>query len=200
MPWGQVLSCLGAQTDPNWLEANAFRYSSALVLRDRLAREYAARVFTPGRPIHEASVALTAMIHREFTYKPGTTHVGTTSNEALRNHEGVCQDFAHAMLAALRSLGIPARYVSGYLRTIPPKGQPRLIGADQSHAWVGVYMGPSLGWVDLDPTNDMHAHTDHIPIAVGRDYSDVAPIRGSFLGGGASRMSVSVDVESKDLA
>ncbi len=194
-PWEQVVASLDQQADPNWFESSTFRFGSMLVSRDQAAREYAERVFTPGRPIHEASLALTERVNKEFAYKPGATHVDTSSKEALSNREGVCQDFAHVMLAALRSLGIPARYVSGYLRTIPPKGQARLIGADQSHAWVSVYMGPELGWVDLDPTNNMHAMTDHIPIAMGRDYADVAPIRGAFLGGGESKLSVSVDVE-----
>lgn len=196
-PWEQVVAGLDDQSDANWFEASAFRYGSALAARDHAAFEYIQRVFTPGRPIHEASVALTELVHREFAYKPGATHVGTTSTEALRNREGVCQDFAHAMLAALRSVGVAARYVSGYLRTIPPKGQAKLVGADQSHAWVSVYMGPALGWVELDPTNNMHAQTDHIPVAFGRDYGDIAPIRGAFLGGGASRLSVSVDVEQR---
>ena len=194
-PWEQVVAMLDQQIDPNWFEASTFRYSSMLVLRDQAARDFAERVFTPGRPIHEASLALTELVNKEFAYKPGVTHVGTNSTEALSNHAGVCQDFAHVMLAALRSLGIPVRYVSGYLRTMPPKGQARLIGADQSHAWVSVYMGQDLGWIDLDPTNNMHALTDHIPIALGRDYADIAPIRGAFLGGGESRLTVSVDVE-----
>lgn len=199
-PWEQVVASLDDQSDPSWFDAGGYRYGSMLVSRDQTARDYAERLFTPGRPIREASFALTELIHNEFAYKPGATHVGTSSREAFANREGVCQDFAHVMLAALRSLGIPARYVSGYLRTIPPAGQPRLIGADQSHAWVGIYMGQQLGWVDLDPTNNMYAQTDHIPIAVGRDYADIAPIRGAFLGGGASRLSVSVDVEQRPSA
>lgn len=194
-PWEQVVAALDDQSDPNWLETCTFRFSSSIVTRSQIARTFAERVFTPNRPIHEASLALTAMIHEEFAYKPGSTHVGTSSIEALNSREGVCQDFAHAMIAALRSLNIPARYVSGYLRTIPPPGQQRLIGADQSHAWVSVYAGPAQGWIDLDPTNNMHAKTDHIPVAIGRDYGDIAPIRGAFLGGGASELSVSVDVE-----
>lgn len=197
LPWERVVAGVAEQSDERWFEATPFRYDSPLVSRTHTAIEYVTRAFTPGRGVREAAVELTAMIHNDFTYLPGATHVGTTSEEALRDRRGVCQDFAHAMIAALRSIGLPACYVSGYLRTIPPKGKPRLIGADQSHAWAGVYMGPQLGWVDLDPTNNVPARTDHIPLAVGRDYADVAPIRGAFLGGGKSRLRVSVDVEPK---
>lgn len=193
--WEQVVADLDSQSDPNWYDASPFRFGSSLVARDAAARDFASGVFTPGRPIDEAATALNALVHESFFYEPGATHVGTTSTEALHHRRGVCQDYAHAMIAALRTLGLPARYVSGYLRTIPPEGQPRLIGADQSHAWVGVYMGPSIGWVDLDPTNNMPTATDHIPLAIGRDYADIAPIRGAFLGGGNSRLDVSVDVE-----
>ena len=108
--------------------------------------------------------------------------------------KGVCQDFAHIFITCLRSLALPARYVSGYLRTIPPPGKQRLQGADQSHAWVAVWCGPGLGWVNLDPTNDCVCGTDHIPVAVGRDYADVVPLKGVFLGGGEHRLTVNVDV------
>lgn len=196
-PWEQVASSAADQSDPGWFEASPFLYDSPLVSRNHAARDLVTRVFTPGRSIHEAAVALTDLIHQEFEYRPGATHVGTTSAEALANRFGVCQDFAHAQIAALRSIGLPARYVSGYLRTLPPPGKPRLIGADQSHAWVGVYSGAEHGWVDLDPTNNMPAGADHIPLAIGRDYADIAPIRGAFLGGGESRLTVTVDVEQK---
>jgi len=197
LPWEQVVQAVADQADTGWYEAGPFLYDSALVFRTHDAADYATRIFTPGRPIRDAAIALTRLIHKEFSYKPGTTHVGTTSTEALSNHCGVCQDFAHVQIAAMRSIGLPSRYVSGYLRTIPPPGKPRLIGADQSHAWVSVYTGASTGWLDLDPTNNMVAGTDHIPIAIGRDYADVAPIRGTFLGGGESLLTVSVDVEPK---
>lgn len=195
-PWEAVATAVAEQTDPGWYQAVPFLYDSPLVTRSHLARELAQRVFTPGRPIREAVLDLARLIHREFTYQPGATHVGTDSGSALRERHGVCQDFAHAMLAALRSVGLAARYVSGYLRTIPPPGQPRLIGVDQSHAWAGVYCGEGQGWLDIDPTNGIACAQDHIPIAVGRDYNDVAPIRGAFLGGGASQLVVTVDVEA----
>ena len=112
---------------------------------------------------------------------------------AFKKRRGVCQDFAHVQIACLRSLGIPARYVSGYLRTIPPKGKPRLVGADQSHAWLAAYVGDG-NWLSVDPTNACHCATDHVPIAWGRDYHDVVPMRGVFLGGGEHTLEVSVDV------
>lgn len=193
-PWERVAEQVANQTDRGWLDAFPFVYDSPLVTRSQSARELAEQAFTIGRGMMEASLALNTLIHSEFEYRPGSTHVGTTSTEAIANRFGVCQDFAHAMTAALRCLGLPARYVSGYLRTVPPPGRPKLIGVDQSHAWVSVYMGDPIGWVDLDPTNNMRCGTDHIPVAIGRDYGDIAPIRGAFLGGGDSRLSVSVDV------
>lgn len=197
-PWEQVAAEIADQSDPAWIDALPFLFDSPLVARNQQAYEFVTRAFTPGRPIREAALALNTLVHSEFTYSPGKTHVGTTSTEALSNRFGVCQDFSHAMIAAMRSIGLSARYVSGYLRTIPPKGKPRLIGADQSHAWVSVYTGATEigggGWLDLDPTNSIACNTDHIPIAVGRDYNDVAPIRGAFLGGGESQLFVSVDV------
>ena len=134
-------------------------------------------------------------IHKEFAFKPGATTVSTPVGEVLAQRRGVCQDFAHVMIGCLRGLGVPARYVSGYLRTLPPPGQPKLQGADASHAWVQAWCGPDLGWIDLDPTNATLAETDHITVAWGRDYDDVCPLRGVILGGGAHTVSVAVDVE-----
>ncbi|MCA9157596.1 MAG: transglutaminase family protein, partial [Planctomycetales bacterium] len=127
-------------------------------------------------------------------YDTTATNVNTPTKEAFELRRGVCQDFAHVQIACLRSMGLCARYVSGYLRTHPPAGQPNLVGADESHAWVSVYCGQQFGWVDLDPTNNKYCNIDHIPIAWGRDYSDVVPIRGVFLGGGKHLITVSVDV------
>lgn len=193
--WEQVAQGVADQSDPGWLEACPFVYDSPLVMRSTAARDLAEQSFTPGRPILDAALELTRRINKDFAYKPGTTHVGTTSDQAIAERKGVCQDFAHAQVAALRSIGLPARYVSGYLRTSPPPGQPRLIGIDQSHAWMSVYAGSAIGWIDMDPTNAMACGTGHIPLAVGRDYTDVAPIRGAFLGGGDSLLSVTVDVQ-----
>ncbi|MGB0767996.1 MAG: transglutaminase family protein [Phycisphaeraceae bacterium] len=192
--WEAVRDDVASQSDARWQEACRFLFDSPLVSRIMPAREYAQDSFAPGRPILDAALELTRRIHADYEYLPGSTHVGTTSTQAITQRRGVCQDFAHAQIAALRCLGLPARYVSGYLRTIPPPGQARLVGVDQSHAWLSVYAGGAIGWVDLDPTNAMACDTNHIPIAVGRDYADVAPIRGAFLGGGESQLRVTVDV------
>ncbi len=136
---------------------------------------------------------LTGRIFRDFKYDPRATTIQTPITEVFEKRHGVCQDFAHLQIGCLRSLGIPARYVSGYLRTIPPPGKPRLVGADASHAWLSAYCGEA-GWIDVDPTNDALVSTDHITVAWGRDYNDVSPIQGVIVGGGEHKMQVSVDV------
>lgn len=193
--WETIVADIRLQRDPRWLEASSFVYDSPLVQRSPSATAFARRAFTPDRPILEAALALTTQIYQDFLYKPGATNVDTDSEASLELRHGVCQDFAHVGLAAMRSLGIPARYVSGYLRTEPPAGQARLVGADESHAWFSIYTGSRLGWVDLDPTNNMPCNTDHIVLAHGRDYSDIAPVRGTFIGGAAQAIEVSVDVQ-----
>ena len=191
--WERVVAAVAEQTCDDWLDAWPFRGDSPRMKRGRDFANYAASCFTEGRPIVEAVLALTAQIFRDFKYDKQATTVDTPTADAFRVRRGVCQDFAHVQIACLRSLGVPARYVSGYLRTTPPKGQPRLIGADQSHAWVAAYCG-AAGWLDVDPTNNKVVSVDHVPLAVGRDYHDVAPIRGVFLGGGTHKLKVSVDV------
>ncbi len=153
---------------------------------------------TAGRPILAAAFDLACTIHREFDYAPGATDVDTTAVSAWRLHKGVCQDFAHVMLAALRTLGLPAAYVSGLLRTRPPPGKERLEGADAMHAWVSVWAGPEVGWVDIDPTNALLVDDDHIRIAVGREYADVAPIDGVIVVSGEQTHTVAVDVVPLD--
>lgn len=175
-------------------EAGAFRFASPLVPMGEEFVQYARPDFTPGRPILEAAAALMGRIHMEFAFDPKATDVATPVSEVLRKKAGVCQDFAHLMLACLRSLGLPARYVSGYLETRPPEGQPRLTGADASHAWVSVFCGETAGWVDADPTNNLLPGERHITVAWGRDYSDVSPLRGVTLGAGGQSLSVAVDV------
>ena len=192
--WNEVRQQIARQSDPRWLDACRFAFNSP---RIRVAPDYAsfaAQSFTPEREILEAARDLTSRIHQDFTYDPKATTVDTPTSVAFGLRKGVCQDFAHVQIACLRSLGLCARYVSGYLRTTPPPGKPRLIGNDQSHAWISLYCGPDLGWVDFDPTNDCLTNHHHIPIAWGRDYTDVTPIRGVFLGGGEHRLEVSVDV------
>ena len=192
--WEIVRDAVTAQSDPRWLEACQFRFNSERIQSHPELAAYGRQSFPPGRPILEAALDLTQRIFHDYTYDPTATHVHTPTHESFALRRGVCQDFAHIQIACLRSLGLCARYVSGYLRTHPPAGQPRLIGADQSHAWLSVYCGQQLGWVDVDPTNNKICNVDHIPIAWGRDYNDVIPIRGVFLGGGNHIINVSVDV------
>ncbi len=149
--------------------------------------------FTPGRPLLEAALDLTGRIFHEFKYDPTATSVSTPTMEVFEKRRGVCQDFAHLEIGCLRSLGLAARYVSGYLLTDPRPGQPRLVGADASHAWLSVFC-PGHGWVDLDPTNNVIPALRHVTVAWGRDYGDVCPIKGVFLGGGSHWMTVAVDV------
>ncbi len=170
-----------------------FAFESDYAPKSRDLAAYAKESFTPRRPIVEAALDLTARIFEEFEYDPRATNVRTQVDEVLANKAGVCQDFAHFGIACLRSLGLAARYVSGYLRTAPTPGRSKLVGADESHAWLSVYCG-ELGWVDFDPTNNVIPTTDHVTIGYGRDYGDVCPIQGVFVGGGDQTLSVSVDV------
>lgn len=156
---------------------------------------YAAGVFIPGRPVLEAALDLTARIHRDFVYDPGATTVSTPVLDALELRRGVCQDFSQVLIGCLRTTGLGARYVSGYLETSPPPGQPRLVGADATHAWAQVWCGPETGWVDLDPTNNCIPGERHITVAFGRDFTDVSPLKGMVLGGGNAEVTVGVDVE-----
>ncbi|HTQ37653.1 MAG TPA: transglutaminase family protein [Pirellulales bacterium] len=156
-------------------------------------RKYGAQSFARQRSLFDAVLELTMRIYADFRYDPAATSISTPPAEILQRRRGVCQDFAHLQIACLRSLGLSARYVSGYLVTKPPPGKPKLVGADATHAWVSVYF-PDWGWVDFDPTNRQLADADYITLAWGRDYADVSPIRGVFLGGGAHYMTVSVDV------
>ena len=192
--WNEVRSQIASQADPRWLDACRFAFNSP---RIRVAPEYAkyaAPSFRQDRDILDAARDLTSRIYSDFKYDTKATTVDTPTSVAFSLRKGVCQDFSHIQIACLRSLGLCARYVSGYLRTTPAPGKPRLVGYDQSHAWISLYCGHDLGWVDFDPTNNCIANNNHIPIAWGRDYTDVTPIRGVFLGGGEHRMEVSVDV------
>jgi transglutaminase-like putative cysteine protease len=155
---------------------------------------YAAASFAPGAGILAGAVDLMHRIRTEFRYDPKATVISTPLDEVFAKRHGVCQDFAHVMIAGLRGLGLPAAYVSGYLRTIPPAGQPRLQGADATHAWVSLWCGAELGWVDFDPTNDLMVAGDHIVLAVGRDFSDVSPVDGIIVGSRKQKLDVAVDV------
>lgn len=156
--------------------------------------DYARESFRPGQPIIAAAADLMTRIHRDFTYDPKATTVRTSAATAFEARHGVCQDFAHVMITGIRGLGLPVSYVSGYLRTVPPPGKPRLQGSDATHAWVSVWCGPDLGWLGFDPTNAVIVHDDHIVLAVGRDYSDVSPIDGIILSPGVQTLDVEVDV------
>jgi transglutaminase-like putative cysteine protease len=175
-----------------------FSLGSFYAPRDAALRALAEPHFPPGRPLLDGAVALMHAIHDGFAYRPLSTSVATRAPDALALRQGVCQDFAHVMIAALRSLGLSARYVSGYLLTQPPPGQPRLVGADASHAWLSVWC-PRQGWVALDPTNAVPAGQDHVTLAWGRDYGDVAPLRGVMRGSGRAVPRVAVTVEPMEL-
>ncbi len=170
-------------------------YPSRLASLHAPATRYAEKSFTPGCPILEAAVDLMTRIKSDFKYDPAATAVSTPLAEAFEKRGGVCQDFAHIMIAGLRGLGLPALYVSGYIRTIPPPGKPRLEGADASHAWVSLWCGHEFGWRDLDSTNAMLIGDDHIVVAIGRDYADVSPVDGIIFASGSQTLSVSVDVK-----
>lgn len=156
--------------------------------------DYVHKSFFPDRPVLEAGLELIQRIKADFGYDPGSSEVSTPLIEAFEARHGVCQDFAHIMISGLRGLGLSSAYVSGYLRTLPPPGQPRLEGADATHAWVSLWCGPEFGWIDLDPTNAVAVVNDHIAVAVGRDYADVSPIDGVILGSGGQKLSIEVDV------
>lgn len=192
--WEQVAARALADTS---LEAEApvhFMFASPRIALSEPVTAYAALSFPPGGSIVEGARDLARRIRAEFSYSPQVTDVSTPLDLAFAQRRGVCQDFAHIMIAGLRGLGLPAAYVSGYIRTIPPPGQPRLEGADATHAWVSVWCGAELGWFGIDPTNAIDVGNDHIVLAVGRDFSDVSPVHGVFVGSGAQELEVGVDV------
>lgn len=183
--------------NPDEMEIVQFALPSRFVPTGPQFKELALLEFLPDRPVLEASMALAQRIYREFKYQSGATTILTPLEQVLKMRKGVCQDFSHIFLAAVRSMGLPARYVSGYIETYPPPGQPRLQGADASHAWVSVYV-PEWGWIDLDPTNGKYRTHEYVQAAVGRDYQDVSPLRGVLFGGGKHKVHVSVDVKRKE--
>lgn len=190
-PAWQTLLPSNAETLP--LGAHEYIFPSAYVPLLPALADYAQPSFTPGRPLLDAAADLMHRIFTEFIFDPTATTVATPLETVLQKRRGVCQDFAHLQIGCLRSLGLPARYVSGYLETLPPPGKTKLVGADASHAWLQLYV-PGFGWVDLDPTNDVLAGSRHITVAWGRDFDDVSPIRGVIGGGGKHTLSVAVDV------
>ena len=193
-PWETVAACAW-QAGPAAWQAAEFLFDSARAPADPGATAYAAASFTPGRPVLAALLDLNARIKRDFAFRAGVTTTSTPIAEVLRRRQGVCQDFTHLMISALRGSGLPARYVSGYIRTWRAPGQTRHLGADQSHAWVGVWLGPEHGWLDLDPTNGIVVQDEHVVLGWGRDFGDVTPLRGVILGGGEQTLSVEVELE-----
>jgi transglutaminase-like putative cysteine protease len=192
-PWRELRERLRRDRSAAGLGAFEMVFASPLVpVVDEFAA-YAAPFFPSGAEILPCVLELTHRIHTDFAYRPGATSVTTPVRDVLATREGVCQDFAHVALACLRALGLPARYVSGYLHTRPAEGRERLVGADASHAWVSVYCGDA-GWLDVDPTNDLLVSDQHLTLAWGRDYGDVPPIKGVILGSGGHTVEVGVDV------
>lgn len=196
-PWEAVREALAyhprRRLDPAILEATGFVFESTHVRIKRELADYAAASFASGTPLLAAVDGLMRQIQRDFAFDPGATTVSTPVTEVFENRRGVCQDFAHLMLSCLRSTGLAARYVSGYLLTRPPTGKPRLVGADATHAWVSVCC-PGHGWVDFDPTNAVIPALEHITIGWGRDFADISPLRGVILGGGGHEPEIAVTV------
>ncbi len=182
-------------TDLSPIGPASYLYPSPLIPLDPAIADWCAPDLDPGRGCLEAAIALAFRIQHEFAFDGSATFVDTPPIDAFRQRRGVCQDFAQIMITGLRAHGLPAAYASGYIRTIPPAGQPRLVGADATHAWVLLWCGPARGWIGVDPTNGIWMAGDHILMAVGRDYAEIAPVDGVVLGSGAQEMDVSVDVE-----
>ena len=195
LPWEDVVQA--SRGNDGW-QAVEFQFSTAMTPPDPGCRDYVSQSFTQHRPVLDALLELNSRFYNEFRFRSGVTTISTPVSQVIARREGVCQDFSHAMISGLRGIGIPARYTSGYIRTRPPPGQAKRQGADQSHAWVGCWLGPRHGWVDLDPTNGIVVKDEHVLLGWGRDFSDVSPVRGVILGGGDHVVRVAVDLEPAD--
>lgn len=193
-PWEDILEIAAGYPDLSAGSPAHHLFASPAVPLSAAITRWAAKSFSAERPMLAGAIDLMNRLHKEFTYDSRATDVSTPPLEAFEMRRGVCQDFAHIMIAGLRGLGLPAAYVSGFLRTEPPPGKERLQGADATHAWVSVWCGEGIGWQGLDPTNALVVATDHVVLAHGRDYSDVAPIGGVLFGSGRQKLSVEVDV------
>jgi transglutaminase-like putative cysteine protease len=192
--WESVRDVAFESTSLGPLSPINYVFASPLVPVQRPVTAYASASFPAGSGILAGAVDLMHRIRTEFKYDPKATVISTPLKEVFEKRHGVCQDFAHVMIAGLRGLGLPAAYVSGYLRTIPPPGKPRLQGADATHAWVSLWCGEAMGWIGFDPTNDILVENDHIILAVGRDFSDVSPVDGIIVGSRKQKLGVAVDV------
>jgi transglutaminase-like putative cysteine protease len=192
--YADTLIYLGKAASMDVIQAREFCLDSPMVKASEALTDYARPSFSPSRPLYSCVAELTSRIFQDFTYTPGFTTIATPLSEVLVHKKGVCQDFAHLQVGCLRAMGIPAKYVSGYMETLPPPGQEKLVGADATHAWIA-YFSPDEGWIEFDPTNDVRAGNRHIVTAEGRDYYDVTPLKGVIFGGGKSPiLEVSVDV------
>lgn len=191
--WEQVRDAIG-QNGSGRYAASEFVFPSPLIPRQREFAQYAEASFTPARPVLEGATDLMGRIHRDFLFDTSATTAATPLEQVFRRRRGVCQDFAQFQIACLRGLGLPARYVSGYLETLPPPGQDKLVGADASHAWLQLWCGEPLGWIALDPTNNLLPASRHVTVAWGRDFGDVSPLRRVLVGSGGHQLSVAVDV------
>jgi transglutaminase-like putative cysteine protease len=194
-PWERVVELFTDPVSPEVVEPYEFVFDSPLLRANAALADYARPSFADGTPLLSAVLDLNRRIYADFRYDRVATTVATPLEEVMQKRRGVCQDFAHVAIASLRSLGLAARYVSGYLRTRPPEGKPRLVGADASHAWFSVYC-PDLGWVDFDPTNNVMPETDHLTLGYGRDFGDVSPISGILTGGGKHTVKAAVTVSA----
>lgn len=183
--------------DSEFSEVREYIFDSSLITVSSEIESYALESFLPGRTLYEAVQDLMCRIHVDFEFDPGFTDVTTPLSEVMKARKGVCQDFAQLGIACVRAMGLPARYVSGYIETIAPPGKERLVGADASHAWFSVYI-PGMGWSDFDPTNNQPAGPQHLTLAWGRDYSDVVPLKGIIFSSGLQKLSISVDVLNLD--
>jgi transglutaminase-like putative cysteine protease len=193
-PWEDVANGLAHLIAPPWLEARPYVLASPLVAPAPMLRDYASASFPPGRPLLAGVLDLNGRIFREFTFDPEFSTIATPLADVMEKRRGVCQDYAHILIGCLRSFGLAARYVSGYIETLPPPGKPRLQGADASHAWVEAF-DPDHGWVQFDPTNNQIPNLQHILIGRGRDFFDISPLKGIMIGSGGHKLKVEVDVE-----
>ncbi len=197
IPWDAVHEAVSSDLSPEGLDAYEMTFDSPYVTAETDLAAYARDSFPADRPVLAAALDLTARIHADFRYDTDATTIDTPVDEVFAARHGVCQDFAHLQVACLRQLGLAARYVSGYLLTLPPEGRERLVGADASHAWVSLWC-PGNGWVDLDPTNNKIPGDEYVTLAWGRDYGDVSPVRGVVVGGAEQDLEVAVDVVPAD--
>jgi transglutaminase-like putative cysteine protease len=191
-PWEEVPQIL-MQPHIEYIDVRQYIYETSMTAVSDQIKEYALISFTPKRPLFEAAKDLMFRIYSDFKFESGQTSIATPLSEVMQTRTGVCQDFAHIAIACVRAMGLPAKYMSGYIETIPPPGQEKLAGVDASHAWFAVYI-PSIGWVEFDPTNNMIPSDQHLVVGWGRDYEDINPLKGVIISNGEHEMKVSVDV------